>query len=104
MLLEWVLIINGGTSTQRFSQKIQALKARKRPVVFPPLIETRTWLRERLIALYEQLVPLRGTVIHDRHFTTTGGTLDVASSNRGKSSKRGKHGNPVSVHHSCPRR
>ena len=27
---------------------------------------------------------LRGTVIHNRHFKTTGGTLDVASSKRGK--------------------
>ena len=80
MLLEWVLAQNGKPSTYRFVQKIGELKG---PVVFPQLIETRTWLRERLIALYEQLEPLRGTIIHDRHFKTTGGTLEVASSKHG---------------------
>ena len=53
------------------------------PVVFPPLIESRPWLRERLIALYKELDPLRGTIIHDRHFQATGGTLEVSSSKGG---------------------
>ncbi len=80
MLLEWVLTQNGKNSTHRFEQKIKELKG---SVMFPPLIETRTWLRERLITLYVQLEPLRGTVIHNRHFQTTGGTLEVSSSKRG---------------------
>jgi hypothetical protein len=73
MLLEWVLVENGSQPTHRFSEKIKALK-------FPQIIEARPWLRERLIALYEKLDPLRGTVIHDRHFTASNGDLQVSSS------------------------
>jgi hypothetical protein len=80
MLLEWVLEQNGKTSTFRFDQKIAALKG---PVVFPPLIESRAWLRERLVALYEHLAPLRSTVVHAPHFTSSKGTLQVSSSKRG---------------------
>jgi hypothetical protein len=80
MLIEWVLVLNGKRSTHRFDQKITALKG---PVFFPVLIETRTWLRERLIALYEHLEPLRGTIIHARHFKTAEGTLQVSSSKKG---------------------
>lgn len=81
MLIEWVLAQNGKTPTYRYVEKIRALKE---PVRFPALIETRTWLRERLIALYEQLEPLRGTIVHARHFKTASGTLQVSSSKGGK--------------------
>jgi hypothetical protein len=80
MLLEWVLTQNGKPPTYKFVQKIADMKG---PVLFPLLIETRPWLRERLIALYEQLEPLRGTIIHDRHFKTSDGTLQVSSSKGG---------------------
>ena len=80
MLLEWILVQNGHSSTFRFEQKIQALKG---PITFPLLIARRPWLSERLIALYEHLEPLRGTIIHDRHFTSTSGTLEVSRSKGG---------------------
>ena len=80
MLIEWVLLQNGTTATYRFVQKIACLGG---PVVFPPLIESRPWLRERLIALYKELNPLRGTIIHDRHFQAAGGALQVSSSRHG---------------------
>lgn len=80
MLLEWVLAENGQTSTHKFAQKIAALKGSVR---FPTLIGSRPWLRERLVALYDQLEPLRGTVIHARHFKGVGGTLQVSSSKGG---------------------
>jgi hypothetical protein len=80
MLMEWVLGHNGKSSSFRFEQKIAHAKG---GVAFPSLIEGRPWLRERLIALYERLEPLRGTVIHARHFTTNNGALEVASSKRG---------------------
>ena len=80
MMIEWVLVQNGGTATYRFAQKITVLGG---AVVFPPLIESRPWLRERLIALYKEFVPLRGTIIHERHFQATGGTLQVSSSRGG---------------------
>jgi hypothetical protein len=89
MVLEWVLIQNGIKATHQYKKKTQSFK--QSSVVFPALIETRIWLRERLIALYEYLAPLRRTIIHDRHFTTTGGGLDVASS------KRGNVGSVVSI-------
>ena len=81
MLIEWVLAQNGKTPTHRYVEKTKALKGSVR---FPALIETRTWLRERLIALYARLEPLRGTIVHARHFKTASGTLQVSSSKRGK--------------------
>lgn len=80
MLLEWVLEQNGQPPTFRFSQKTKALKG---AVQFPTLISTRPWLQDRLVALYEQLDPLRGTIIHDRHFSSTDGGLEVASTRGG---------------------
>jgi hypothetical protein len=80
MLMEWVLAENGLPSAYRFSEKIKGLR---QSVHFPRLIEARPWLRERLCALYEQLEPLRGTIIHDRRFTSAGGSLDVSSTKGG---------------------
>lgn len=80
MLIEWVLAQNATAATFRFAEKISALEGQ---IVFPSLIESRPWLRERLVALYKELDPLRGTIIHERHFQSSGGTLQVASSRRG---------------------
>lgn len=80
MLLEWVLIANGHGSTHKFVQKIKLLKG---SVQFPTLIGSRPWLRERLVALYEKLEPLRGTIIHERHFKSSGGSLQVSASKGG---------------------
>jgi hypothetical protein len=80
MLLEWVLSENGYPSTHRFVQKIAALKG---SVCFPPLIRTRPWLQDRLVALYERLEPLRGTIIHARHFKSKGGGLLISNSKGG---------------------
>jgi len=80
MLVEWVLVQNGNTSTHRFAEKIKALKGAG---PFPTLMKTRPWLRERLCALYEQMVPLRGTIIHDRHFKSTSGALEISSTRGG---------------------
>jgi hypothetical protein len=80
MLIEWVLVQNGTTATFRFAENFAALGG---PVLFPPLIESRPWLRERLIALYKELDPPGGTIIHDRHFQAAGGALQVSSSRRG---------------------
>ena len=81
MLVEWVLVQNGGKQTHRFAQKVAALN--NAALSFPLLIDTRPWLRERLIALYEQLEPFRGTIIHDRHFKTVSGTLRISCSKGG---------------------
>jgi hypothetical protein len=80
MLIEWTLEENGVPSTFRFQQKLQHLKESPS---FPPLIESRAWLRERLIGLYSTLEPLRGTIIHDKHFTATDGAVRVSSSKKG---------------------
>ncbi|AFL72225.1 hypothetical protein Thivi_0149 [Thiocystis violascens DSM 198] len=80
MLIEWVFEENKVTSTFRFDQKLKELK---RSHVFPPFIESRIWLRERLAGFYSTLEPLRGTIIHDKHFTATDGGIRVASSKKG---------------------
>ncbi len=80
MLIEWILEENGVPSTFRFQQKLQHLKGSP---IFPPVIESRTWLKERLAGLYSMLEPLRGTIIHDKHFTATDGAIRVASSKKG---------------------
>lgn len=81
MLIEWVLEKNTKTATYKFKLKIDALKE---SVMFPPLIETRPWLRDRLVALYEKLEPLRGTIIHAKHFKSVDGSLQVSCSKGGK--------------------
>jgi hypothetical protein len=87
MIVEWVLDKNDASSGWQFSKKLPAVKK----AVFPSLVEARGWLRDRLLALYEHLEPLRSTVIHRRHFQSVGGGLDVSSS------KAGIVGPPVSV-------
>ncbi|TVR05170.1 MAG: hypothetical protein EA395_15970 [Phormidium sp. GEM2.Bin31] len=86
MLIEWVLTKNGKNNINRFTDKKKAIKSCE----FPPLIESNNWLRERLIALYEKIVPLRGTIIHDQHFESIDGTLKVFPSSKGT-----PVGNPV---------
>lgn len=80
MLLEWVLTENGHMSSHKFVQKISALKG---AVQFPSLIASRPWLQDRLVALYEALEPLRGTIIHARHFRSTDGGIEVSSTKGG---------------------
>lgn len=88
MLIEWILEENGVPSTFRFQQKLQQLKGAP---IFPKVIESRTWLKERLVGLYSTLEPLRGTIIHDKHFTATDGAIRVSSS------KKGVIGSPVEI-------
>lgn len=80
MILEWILAQNGHSATFRFVQKIQALRS---GVTFPELIACRPWLQTRLVFLYEHLEPLRGTIIHNRHFTTADGAVTVANTKTG---------------------
>jgi hypothetical protein len=84
IFIEWVLDKNGKLEKPYFSfcKKIKAIKEPP-AFYFPDLIENRSWLRERLIAFYEQFEPLRGTIIHDRHFTSADGILEVSSSKGG---------------------
>lgn len=80
MIIEWVLAENGVPSTYRFQEKLRQLGA---STVFPPAVESRPWLKERVIGLYRTLAPLRGTIIHDKHFTTLDGAIRVSSSRDG---------------------
>lgn len=81
MTVEWALEQGGTSSTYRFAQKVKALRE---GIEFPPLIKLRPWLQARLISLYTAIEPLRGTIIHNRHFTTADGALLVANSRRGE--------------------
>ncbi|MBD5805172.1 hypothetical protein AZOA_46200 [Azoarcus sp. Aa7] len=80
MFLEWVLERNGHASTHRFAEKIKTLKG---TLTYPPVVENRPWLQERLRCLYEAFEPLRGTIIHSRHFASVDGSLRVSSSKGG---------------------
>jgi len=80
MLIEWILEENGERSTFRFQQKLRCLECSP---IFPQSIESRPWLKERLIRLYRTLEPLRGTIIHNKHFTATDGAIRVSSSREG---------------------
>jgi hypothetical protein len=80
MFIDLVLEKNGFSQTFRFQQKISQLK---NSILFPKFIECRPWLKERIIGMYETIEPLRGTIIHNKHFSTTDGNLRVSSSKRG---------------------
>jgi hypothetical protein len=80
MLVDWIIERNGNRATFRFQQKINRLS---QPIAFPPFVESHPWLKERLVGLYRTLEPLRGTIIHDRHFASIDGSIQVSSSNHG---------------------
>lgn len=80
MFLDLVLEKNGFAQSYRFQQKMTNLKA---GVVFPDFIDSKPWLSNRIVGLYATLEPLRGTIIHDNHFSTTDGNLKVSSSKKG---------------------
>lgn len=80
MIMEWVLGENGATPSFRFQEKIARLSG---PISFPGVVECRPWLRERLLGLYRTLEPLRGTIIHDKHFASSDGAVHVSSSRHG---------------------
>jgi len=80
MFIDLVLEKNGFAQTFRFQKKISQLR---NGILFPNFIEYRPWLKERIIGMYETLEPLRGTIIHNKHFSTTDGTLKVSTSKRG---------------------
>lgn len=81
MLFEWVLERNGRKVDFGFSQKLRQLGTSG--VALPDVLRSRPWLMERLKGLYKEAEPLRGTIIHSRHFASTDGTLRVASSKGG---------------------
>ncbi|MDU9049736.1 MAG: hypothetical protein Q3M30_12885 [Candidatus Electrothrix sp. Rat3] len=78
MFIEWVLEKNECEATFRFNDKVKLLKS-SQALIFPSFIESRPWLKERLIGFYSLLAPLRNTIIHDRHFTSSDGTINVSS-------------------------
>lgn len=78
MFIEWVLEQNEYEKTFRFEEKKKSLEASPSPV-FPSIIKSRPWLQARLIGLYKNLEPFRGTIIHDKHFTSADGVLRVSS-------------------------
>lgn len=77
MIMEWVLEENGVAHSFRFQQKLNQLN---NSICFPSTIESKPWLRERLISMYCTLKPLRGTIIHSKYFASYGGTIRVSSS------------------------
>ncbi len=79
MIIEWVLEENEVTPSFRFQQKLSQLNSSIR---FPPTIDSKPWLRERLVSLYHTLEPLRGTIIHSKYFASSDGTIRVSSSQR----------------------
>jgi plasmid stabilization system protein ParE len=81
MLFEWILEKNGVRADFRFAQKLLQLQAPG--LQYPSILKSRQWLVEGLKALYSEAEPLRGTIIHSRHFESTNGSLRVASSKRG---------------------
>ena len=81
MLVEWVLAHNKiKVATSRFKEKKKELQ--RANVIFPDLIYHHD-ISSRMIRLYEFLEPLRGTIIHDRLFTSQDGALEVTSTKPG---------------------
>lgn len=78
MLFEWVLKGNGQPADFRFKEKIKQLASPG--LVYPSVLHARPWLVAALMALYKCSEPLRGTIIHSRHFDSSNGGLRIASS------------------------
>lgn len=80
MLVEWILLSNGQKPDYKFMRKMSQLK---RPLALPSQMQTRPWFFESIVSLYTELAPLRGTVIHQRHFKSEDGNLFVSASKGG---------------------
>ena len=78
MLFEWVLKVTDRFDGYQFSRKIKQLD--KPGIVYPSVLQARPWLVAALAALYKCSEPLRGTIIHSRHFESSNGGLRIASS------------------------
>lgn len=81
MLMEWLLEENGHNPLVSFNKKFEKLK---HPLVVPPVLQNYDWLIDRLIELYKNIEPLRGTIIHAKHFTSSCGSINVSSSRHGQ--------------------
>lgn len=73
--VEWLLHENGQSVGYKFSDKLDALKTT--PLIYPPPLSTRVWFRDRIVALYRELVPVRNTIIHNRTFQISHGGVEV---------------------------
>lgn len=82
MLIERVLEKNGKKSPFQFQEKLKQLTSAPK---FPNEIETRPWLKDRLVGLYRTLDPLRGTIIHDKTFKSMDGAIQISASRKGTS-------------------
>jgi hypothetical protein len=80
MLVEWILHANGEKPDYKFTRKMSQLE---RPLTLRSQMPGRPWLFESLVSLYKELAPLRGTVIHQRHFKSEVGNLVVSASKGG---------------------
>ena len=83
MFVEWVLEANAVKTSSKFQGFKDKLKDLDRSPVFPVLVESQSWLKERLVGLYRTLEPLRGTIVHGKHFDVSNGGICVASSRGG---------------------
>jgi len=80
MFIEWIHENNERKKAPfQFEKKKTYLQEKYQPPIFPSFIESKPWLKERLIGFYGFLGPLRNTIIHDRHFTSSNGTINVSS-------------------------
>lgn len=78
MLFEWVLKGNNQPADFRFWEKKKQLASPD--LLYPPILQARLWLATALTALYKCSEPLRGTIIHSRHFESSNGGLRIESS------------------------
>ena len=81
MFFEWILKTNDRLDGFQFSRKIKQLELPG--LAYPSVLQTRPWLVAALTALYKCSEPLRGTIIHARHFDSSNRGLRIASSKKG---------------------
>ena len=79
MLMEWVIKTNFGKVDYRFETKLKQLEENPQ---FPPSIESRDWLKQRLLGLYKTLEPYRGTIIHHSQFVSEHGVLNITTTKK----------------------
>ncbi len=81
-LIEWAItaVMDNGKCPWQFSEKIKKLN--KLSEIFPEVIESRPWLKERIIGLYKTLDPIRGVIIHGKQFTSVGGNICITGTKK----------------------
>lgn len=90
VIFEWILEENYTVGNIKdkipweFSKKIEKIKDYEPQLIYPPLIQSEPYIKDYLLALYDNLLKFRNEIIHNNKFSVTQGKLKVTAIKKGQ--------------------